>query len=86
MFHVSSPNSCTAVQLSFVQYIYYTRTLQGVSWLDYPTLPIGFQTGHPLEGPGIVAGMVRKYCKAQRVAVRTGTVLCTISCLAECST
>ena len=19
----------------------------GVSWLDYPTLPIGFQTGHP---------------------------------------
>ena len=24
----------------------------GVSWLDYPTLPIGFQTGHPLEGPG----------------------------------
>ena len=24
----------------------------GVSWLNYPTLPIGFQTGHPL-GPGI---------------------------------
>ena len=21
--------------------------------MDYPTLPIGFQTGHPLEGPGI---------------------------------
>ena len=20
--------------------------------MDYPTLPIGFQTGHPLEGPG----------------------------------
>ena len=25
----------------------YTRTIQGVSWLDYPTLPSGFQTGHP---------------------------------------
>ena len=24
-----------------------TRTFEGVSWLDYPTLPIGFQTGHP---------------------------------------
>ena len=23
--------------------------------MDYPTLPIGFQTGHPLEGPGMLA-------------------------------
>ena len=25
----------------------------GLSWLDYPTLLIGFQTGHPLDGPGM---------------------------------
>ena len=31
--------------------IAHTRTLQGRP-MDYPTLPIGFQTGHPLEGPG----------------------------------
>ena len=31
-----------------------TRTLKGCP-MDYPTLPIGFQTGHPLEGPGRLA-------------------------------
>ena len=33
----------------------FLRSVPGPSKLcsmDYPTLPIGFQTGHPLEGPG----------------------------------
>ena len=31
----------------------HTRTLLSGCPMDYSTLPIGFQTGHPLEGPGI---------------------------------
>ena len=28
--------------------------------MNYPTLPIGFQTGHPLEGPGSCVLFVEK--------------------------
>ena len=35
----------------------HTRTLQGVSNELPRTTPLGFQTGHPLEGPGRMAGV-----------------------------
>ena len=43
-------NGFSSSPTSFVVYL---DPPVGVSWLDSSTLPIGFQTGHPLEGPGM---------------------------------
>ena len=34
-----------------------------MSWLNYPTLPVGIQTGHPLEGPGMYTDIQKEFIR-----------------------